>query len=101
MRIIVLFNLKPGVDAAAYEHWARATDIPGVRALSSVGGFEVYRATGLLGSDARPPFAYIEVIDVGDMPAFGRDVQSERVQRIAAEFGRFADQPRFILTEPL
>lgn len=101
MRIIVLFNLKPDTDAAAYERWARATDIPGVRALSSVGGFEVYRATGLLGSESRPPFAYIEVIDVGDMSAFGRDVQSERVQRIAAEFGRFADQPQFILTEPL
>lgn len=101
MRIIVLFNLKPGTDAAAYEHWARTTDIPGVRALSSVAAFEVYRTTGLLGSDARPPFNYIEVIDVGDMSAFGRDVQSERVQRVAAEFGRFADRPQFILTEPL
>jgi len=101
MRIIVLFNLKPGIDAAAYERWTRATDIPGVRALASVGAFEVYRTTGLLGSDGKPPFAYIEVIDVGDMSAFGRDVQSERVQRIAAEFGHFADQPQFILTEPL
>lgn len=101
MRIVVLFNLKPGIDASAYEQWARTTDIPGVRALSSVKGFEVYRTTGLLGSEGRPPYAYIEIIDVGDMSAFGRDVQSERVQRIAAEFGRFADQPRFILTEPL
>ncbi|HEX8757336.1 MAG TPA: hypothetical protein VF745_13440 [Steroidobacteraceae bacterium] len=101
MRIIVLFNLKPGADVATYERWARTTDIPGVRALSSVGAFEVYRATGLLGSGEKPPYAYIEVIDVGDMSAFGRDVQSERVQRVAAEFGRFADQPQFILTEPL
>lgn len=55
MRIIVLFNLKPGVDAAAYEAWARSTDIPGVRALKSVDDFQVYRATGLFGSDAKPP----------------------------------------------
>lgn len=101
MRIIVLFNLKPGTDVATYERWARTADIPGVRALSSVGAFEVYRTTGLLGSGAKPPYAYIEVIDVGDMSAFGHDVQSERVQRMAAEFGRFADQPQFILTEPL
>ncbi|HEX5461502.1 MAG TPA: hypothetical protein VFX20_16185 [Steroidobacteraceae bacterium] len=101
MRIIVLFNLKPGADASAYEQWARTTDIPGVRTLSSVEGFEVYRTLGLLGTDARPPYSYIEIIDVGDMSAFGREVQSERVQRIAAEFGRFADHPQFILTEPL
>ena len=55
MRIIVLFNPKPGVDAAAYEQWARTTDIPGVRRLRSVSDFQVYRATGLLGTNARPP----------------------------------------------
>jgi hypothetical protein len=101
MRIIVLFNLKPGTDIAAYEHWARTTDIPGARALSSVEGFDVYRAAGLLGSDKRPPFDYFEIIDVADMTAFGRDVQSEQVQRLAAQFRRFADDPQFILTEPL
>ena len=49
MRIVVLFNLKPGVDPAAYEEWARTTDIPGVRALGSCTDFQVYRTTGLLG----------------------------------------------------
>lgn len=101
MRIIVLFNLKPGVDRAAYEQWARATDIPGVRALGSVSDFQVYRATGLLGTDARPPYAYIEAIDVADMAAFGVDVASAAVQKVAAEFQRFADNPQFILTEAL
>lgn len=101
MRIIVLFNLKPGVDSAAYEKWARTTDIPGVRALRSVSDFQVYRATGLLGAEARPPYAYIEVIDVPDMPAFGADVAGEAVQKVAAEFQRFADNPQFVLTEAL
>lgn len=101
MRIIVLFNLKPGVDPATYEEWARATDLPGVRALRSVSDFQVYRATGLLGTDARPPCAYIEVIDVADMAAFGADVSSEAVQKVAAEFQRFADNPQFVLTEAL
>lgn len=101
MRIIVLFNLKPGVDAAAYEKWARATDIPGVRALRSVSDFQVYRTTGLLGTDARPPYAYIEVIDVADMQRFGVDVSSDAVQKVAAEFQQFADNPQFVLTEAL
>ncbi len=101
MRIIVLFNLKPDADPAAYENWARSTDIPGVNALASVSDFQVYRATGVLGSDARSPYAYFEMIDVADMDAFGRDVASEAVQKVAAEFQQFADNPQFILTETL
>ncbi len=52
MRIIVLFNLKPGVDIAAYEAWAKDIDIPGVNTLGSVDRFTTHRATGLFGSDA-------------------------------------------------
>jgi hypothetical protein len=101
MRIVVLFNLKPGTDIAAYEEWARTRDLPGVRALVSVTDFQVYRATGLLGGDGKPPYQYIEIIDVRDMEGFGRDVASDAIQRNAAEFQGFADNPQFILTEPL
>lgn len=101
MRIIVLFNLKPGIDAAAYEAWARSTDIPGVRGLKSIDDFQVYRATGLFGSDATPPYAYFEVIDTGDTDAFVADVTSEAVQKVAAEFQHFADNPLFVTTEAL
>ena len=101
MRIIVLFNLKPDADPAAYENWARTTDIPGVNALASVRDFQVHRATGVLGSDAPSPYAYFEVIDITDMAAFGADALSEAVQKVAAEFQQFADNPKFILTETL
>lgn len=101
MRIIVLFNLKPDADPAAYENWARTTDIPGVNALASVRDFQVHRATGVLGSDAKSPYAYFEVIDITDMTAFGADASSEAVRKVAAEFQQFADNPQFILTETL
>lgn len=101
MRILVLFNLRADTDPSTYERWARETDMPGVRALGSVADFQVYRMTGLLGGDDKPPFAYAEVIDVADMAAFGSDVSSDAVQRVAAEFRRFADNPLFITTEAL
>ncbi|WP_202389090.1 REDY-like protein HapK [Pelagerythrobacter marinus] len=101
MRIIVLFNLKEGVDPAAYEEWARTTDIPGVRGLKSVEDFQVYRATGLFGSDATPPYAYFEVIDITGIDAFEGDASSEAVQKVAAEFQQFADNPLFVTTEAL
>ncbi len=101
MRIIVLFNLKPGTDVAAYEEWARTRDLPNVRALTSIDGFQIYRATGLLGSDAAPPYRYVEIIDVADMGDFGKDVGNDAMQKVAAEFQAFADHPQFILTEQL
>jgi hypothetical protein len=101
MLIVVLFNLKEGASPDAYEEWARSTDIPTVNALGSVEKFSVFRTTGLLGSDAPPPYRYVELLDVGDMDAFGGDIADEKMQRIAAEFQAFADNPTFMLTESL
>jgi REDY-like protein HapK len=101
MRIIVLFNLKPGVDVAAYEAWAKTADIPGVNALGSVDAFTVHRATGLFGSDAASPYQYIEVIDINGMDGFIGDISTEAFQAAAAPFQGFADNPQFILTEDL
>lgn len=101
MRIVVLFNLKPGVAPAAYEAWARGTDIPGVNALSSVDRFTVHRATGLFGSTAPPPCQYVEVIDIAAMAPFVAEISTDAFQQVAAAFGDFADDPQFILTEDL
>lgn len=96
-RIVVLLNLKPGKSAADYERWAITTDLPTVNALDSVTSFELFQATGVLGSDAPPPYAYVEVIDIADMELFGREVANETMARIAGEFQDWAD-PIFIVT---
>jgi hypothetical protein len=95
-RIIVLVNLKPGKSRADYEAWATSTDLPTVNALNSIDGFALFEATGLLGGGT-PPYDYIEVIDVNDMEAFGRDAATAEMARIAGEFQAWAD-PVFILT---
>jgi hypothetical protein len=99
-RIIVLFNLKPGQSAADYETWARTTDLVTVKALKSIADFKVYEATGLLGSEAKPPYQYVEIIDVADMAVFGDEVGTETMQRVAAEFQGWAD-PIFITTRDI
>ena len=101
MRVIVLFNLKPGVDAADYENWARTRDIPGVRSMPSVDDFTVLRTTGLFGSEAAPPFAYVEIIEIADMQGFGTDIATEASQTVAAEFREWADDAVFMITEEL
>jgi hypothetical protein len=100
MRLIALFNLKPGVAIEDYEAWARATDIPTVKTLKSVADFQVIKTTGVMGSDATPPYQYIEIIDVLDADQFGQDVGTVAMQKIAAEFQALADVV-FLTTEPL
>lgn len=98
MRIVVLFNLRPGVDPPTYEAWAASADAPTVRALPSIDGFRVHALTGMLFGDAKSPFQYCEVIDINDMDAFGRDVGTAAMGEIAAKFQTFADNPLFLTT---
>jgi hypothetical protein len=100
MRLIALFNLKPGISVADYEAWARSTDLPTVNALGSVSSFRVFKTTGVLGSDAPAPYAYVETIDVGDMDEFGKDVSTQTMQEIASAFAGMADVT-FMTTEEI
>lgn len=101
MKVLVLFNLKAGVDPALYEEWALRRDIATVRGLPSIAGFDVFAATGLLMGDGAPPFAYFEVIDVADDAGFGADVATPQMQEISAEFRTYADNPVFVLLRRL
>lgn len=96
--LIVLFRLKPGTDVSAYENWARSTDLPVVRGLPSVSGFDLYRTAGLFGSGEKAPYDYVEVIGIRDLSGFKGDVATETMRRVAGEFRQFADDPVFMLT---
>ena len=100
-KIVALFNLKPGISVSDYENWARTKDIPTVNGLKSVDSFAVFRSAGLLGTDAPPPYQYIEIIDVNDMGVFGSEVSTETMQAIAGEFKAMAADLSFILTDKL
>lgn len=101
MRVIALFNLKPEVDPAAYETWARTRDIPGVRSLPSIDDFQIYRATGVLGGGAAP-YQYIEIFDIVDMAGFRTDTAGNASQVVAREMlGFLAAPPIFITVETL
>lgn len=99
--LIVLFNLKGDADVAAYERWAAEVDMATVRRLEHCEHFEVYRAGSVLGSDAAPPYQYVEVIEVSDLAAFRAEAASETMRQVAAQFREFADNPVFMVTERL
>jgi hypothetical protein len=97
--LIVLFNLKAGVSVSEYEAFARDRDVPTVSALKSVDSFTVYRSSGLLGSDLKPPFAYVEMIEVNHLDGLFAELQTEIMTEIAGIFQSYADQPIFMLTD--
>ena len=97
--LVVLFNLKNEAAKDAYEHWAKTTDVPTVKNLSSVNDFRVYRMGNLMGTEEKGPYQYCEIIDVNDMEKLGAEVGTEIMQKVAAEFQEFADNPIFIVSE--
>lgn len=101
MRIIALFNLNQGASREEYEAWARSRDLPTVNSLPSVDDFQVLRATGLLFSEDKPPYDYIEVLDVNEMAAFMKDCGGDKVGALAREMSAFTDNAVFIKTERL
>lgn len=100
MRLIALFNLKPGVKVADYEAWARRVDLPTVNRLGSVSSFRVFKTTGMLGAQGAAPYAYVETIDIDDMDGFWNDVGSPVMAEIAAAFADMADVT-FMTTEEI
>ncbi len=88
--MIVLFNLRDGVDEAIDEEWARSVDVPAVGRLRSIDSFRVLRSSGVLGSDAAAPYRYVEIVEVNDMGVLGEDVASEEMGRVAAAFQSLA-----------
>ncbi len=100
--IVVLFNLKSDADVKAYEQWAKTTDLPTVRGLKSVDGFDVFRTAGLLGkADQAAPYQYVELIEISDMEGFGAECATDTMRKVAGEFQAFADGPCFMLSERL
>lgn len=97
-RVVVLFNLKPGVEPATYEKWVNESELSIVRGLPSIASYSVHATTGLFGADGAAPYEYVELLDISDMQRFGDDASTDTMQSIVEAFGNFADSPVFMLT---
>jgi REDY-like protein HapK len=99
--IVVLFNLKAGVQASDYEAWAKSTDLPTVNSLKSVDQCRLLRTNGVMGSELPAPYQYIETIEVNSFSGFHEDLAGPLMQRITEEFKKFADKPLLIVSQEL
>ena len=89
--MIVLVNLKEGVSPEDYERWILESYAPAVRELASVEDWRDYRVSGLLGSEAAPPYRYVVSLELSDPGELGRDMQREDMQRLFSELHELAE----------
>jgi hypothetical protein len=89
--MIVLVNLKEGVSPEDYERWILESYAPVVKGLPSVEDWRDYRVSGLLGSDAAPPYRYVVTLEVNDLEQLGRDMKGEEMQSLFSELHELAE----------
>jgi hypothetical protein len=89
--MIVLVNLKEGVNPEDYERWVLESYAPAVKGLPSVEDWRDYRVSGLLGSDAAPPYRYVVTLEVGDLAQLGEDMAGEEMQGLFSDLHGLAD----------
>jgi REDY-like protein HapK len=89
--IVVLVKLKEGVSPEDYERWVLEGYAPEVRELSAVSDWRNHRVTGLLGSDARPPYDYVVTLQVDDLARLGEDMAGGRMRALLSELHGYAE----------
>ena len=89
--MIVLVNLKEGVAPEEYERWLQGRYVPAILDLASVDEWRGYRVGGLPQSGGDAPYLYVVSVEINDLKQLGKDMESERVQRLLGELGRYAD----------
>ena len=89
--MIVLVNLKEDAAPEEYERWLEERYVPAILTLASVDEWRGYRVGSLPESGGDLPYQYVVSVTVNDLEQLGRDMESEQVQRLLGELGRYAN----------
>ena len=96
--MIVLVNLQDDVTPEEYERWVAERYVPAILELPSVDAWRGYRVGGLAGAGGEPPYRYVVAVEINDMEQLGKDMESEQVQTLLGELGRYAEATQ-LMTE--
>jgi hypothetical protein len=65
--------------------------VPAILGLASVDEWRGHRVGGLAEASGESPYGYILKVDINDLEQLGKDMESERVQMLLGELGRYAE----------
>ncbi|MCW3837926.1 hypothetical protein ACFQ1E_18200 [Sphingomonas canadensis] len=101
-KVILTYNLKPGVTADEFEAWVRSTDYPAMRGLTRVAAFANHRVRGFLIGEGKPAMDYIEIFDIADLDGFtSQDMPGPVVQDIMGQFMSKVDDAQFLIADEI
>ena len=89
--MIVLVNLKAGVAPEEYERWLEERYVPAILELPSVDEWRGHRVGGLVEAEGKPPYDYVVTVEINGLEQLGKDMESEKVQTLLRELGRYAE----------
>ena len=89
--MVVLVSLKEGVSTKDYERWVLESYLPVISELPSIGEWRNHRITGLLGSDALPPYRYVVTLVIRNPERLGRDITTEKMQGLLSDLHDIAE----------
>ena len=88
--VIVLVQLKSGVEPADYERWVMEGYAPAVRELPSVSDWRNHRVNNLLGSEEDPPHEYVVTLEVENLARLREDMAGGRMRALISELHGYA-----------
>jgi hypothetical protein len=73
--VFFLNRLREGMSTEQYEQWVRDVDYPTARALKTISSYVVHRCDATFEGE-KPPYDYIERVEVTDLEAYRQELQS-------------------------
>jgi hypothetical protein len=100
--ILIRYKLRPGVTREAFETWLRTANSAALKKLTRVKSFTVYRVERRVMGSGEPSMDYFDFFDIPDIAGYiAEDLPSPDVRKDMEEFRGFADDPEYLLVQPV
>lgn len=96
-RVFFLNRLRPGVTKASYERWVREVDYPTAGSIPSIRSYKVHRLEGAF--EGEPPYDYIEVVEVTDLEAYRKDLQTPDLKGFGEQWSGYVGESTAVYGE--
>lgn len=101
-RVFFLNKLRDGIDPADYERWIREVDYPLARRLPTIESYVVTRLNGLYEGGDRPPYDYVEVVEITELEAYRKSLDPSarpELEQFADEWSSFVGESLVVYGE--
>ena len=89
-RVLIMYNLKPGINIEEYKKWSREVDQTTTPFQPGVWRFEVFEIKG--SNKEKAPFQIVEVVEVESYSQWEKAVAGEGMKKVVQDWAKFGDE---------